>query len=85
MLQVRVRALTSRAAATSHSPIRRGRAVAVTGLRARYIRRESANPPPGMLAGPPPPVAQQHARGLKRSRSPENSYADVPHGDDGGT
>lgn len=35
--------------------------------------------------GPPQPVAPQHSRGLKRSRSPENSYADVQQGDDGGT
>ncbi|KAH7085737.1 chromatin remodelling complex Rsc7/Swp82 subunit-domain-containing protein [Paraphoma chrysanthemicola] len=36
----------------------------------------------GMLAGPPHGVAQQHSRGLKRSRSPENSYGDLQHGDD---
>lgn len=34
-----------------------------------------------MLAGPPQPVAQQPSRGIKRSRSPENSYADVQPGD----
>jgi hypothetical protein len=38
--------------------------------------------PPGALAGPPQAVAQP-SRGLKRSRSPENSYADLQHGDDG--
>jgi hypothetical protein len=36
--------------------------------------------------GPPQSVAQQPSRGTKRSRSPENSYADVQLGDgDGGT
>ncbi|KAF2131613.1 hypothetical protein P153DRAFT_421615 [Dothidotthia symphoricarpi CBS 119687] len=33
------------------------------------------------LRGPPQPVAQQPSRGLKRSRSPENTYGDVQHGD----
>ncbi|KAF2034859.1 hypothetical protein EK21DRAFT_55498 [Setomelanomma holmii] len=36
----------------------------------------------GMLAGPPQAVAQQHSRGLKRSRSPENSYGDLQQGED---
>lgn len=36
---------------------------------------------PGVLTGPPQAVAQQPSRGLKRSRSPENSYADVQQGD----
>ncbi|KAF1924474.1 uncharacterized protein M421DRAFT_279470 [Didymella exigua CBS 183.55] len=34
----------------------------------------------GVLAGPPA-VASQQSRGLKRSRSPENSYGDAPRGD----
>jgi hypothetical protein len=38
---------------------------------------------PGVLVGPPQSVAQQPSRGLKRSRSPENSYGDLQHGEDG--
>lgn len=38
----------------------------------------------GVLVGPPPSVAQQPPRGTKRSRSPENSYGDVQHGDGDG-
>ncbi|XPS98064.1 hypothetical protein M3J09_007278 [Ascochyta lentis] len=34
----------------------------------------------GVLAGPQG-IAQQQSRGLKRSRSPENSYGDAQHGD----
>ncbi|KAI8941362.1 hypothetical protein NX059_002586 [Plenodomus lindquistii] len=34
------------------------------------------------LVGPPQSGAPPHARGLKRSRSPENNYGDVQHGDD---
>lgn len=41
---------------------------------------ESLTRPLGGLAGPQP-VAHTPSRGLKRSRSPENSYADAPHGD----
>ncbi|KAF2856110.1 hypothetical protein T440DRAFT_98108 [Plenodomus tracheiphilus IPT5] len=37
----------------------------------------------GGLVGPPQAGAQPHARGLKRSRSPENNYGDVQHADDG--
>lgn len=36
----------------------------------------------GVLVGPPQPVGQQLSRGLKRSRSPENSYGEVQQGDD---
>jgi hypothetical protein len=65
------------------------RPVTVTTLRTRYIR--CARPYEmamlthlsGMLVGPPQPGAQQPSRGLKRSRSPENSYADLQYGDDG--
>lgn len=39
--------------------------------------------PPGLLVGTPQPVAQQPARGLKRSRSPDNSYGDLQQGEDG--
>ncbi|KAF2002834.1 hypothetical protein P154DRAFT_532704 [Amniculicola lignicola CBS 123094] len=38
----------------------------------------------GVLVGPPQPVAPQPSRGIKRSRSPENSYGDVQHGDPDG-
>jgi hypothetical protein len=38
---------------------------------------------PSGLVGPSQAVAQQPSRGLKRSRSPENSYGDVQQGDDG--
>lgn len=38
---------------------------------------------PGALVGPPQSAAQQQSRSLKRSRSPENSYSDVLHADDG--
>ncbi|KAL6706478.1 hypothetical protein ACN47E_005417 [Coniothyrium glycines] len=41
----------------------------------------SALNPAGLVAQPQA-VPQQTSRGLKRSRSPENSYADVPQGDD---
>ncbi|KAF2189792.1 hypothetical protein K469DRAFT_48116 [Zopfia rhizophila CBS 207.26] len=37
----------------------------------------------GVLVGPPQSVAPQPSRGLKRSRSPDNSYGDVSHGDIG--
>ncbi|KAH6392464.1 hypothetical protein HBI14_198700 [Parastagonospora nodorum] len=36
----------------------------------------------GVLVGPSQPAAQQPSRGLKRSRSPENSYADLQYGED---
>jgi hypothetical protein len=36
---------------------------------------------PGVLVGPPQSVAQQPSRGIKRSRSPDNSYGDVQSGD----
>lgn len=39
--------------------------------------------PLGLLVGAPQPVAQQPTRGLKRSRSPENSYGDLQQGEDG--
>lgn len=41
---------------------------------------ESLTRPLGALAGPPA-LAQQQSRGLKRSRSPDNSYGDAQHGD----
>ncbi|KAF2120741.1 chromatin remodelling complex Rsc7/Swp82 subunit-domain-containing protein [Lophiotrema nucula] len=36
---------------------------------------------PGVLQGPPQAVAQQQSRGIKRSRSPENSYGEILQGD----
>jgi hypothetical protein len=76
--------LRARCTTTSHQV-----AGATRWLRARCIR--CAHPhtlamltrPPGALAGPLQAVAQPPSRGLKRSRSPENSYADLQHGDDG--
>lgn len=41
---------------------------------------QSLTRPLGVLAGPQA-VAPQQSRGLKRSRSPENSYGDAQHGD----
>jgi hypothetical protein len=35
----------------------------------------------GLVGPPPQQVAQQPSRGLKRSRSPDNSYGDAQHGD----
>jgi hypothetical protein len=63
--------------------------VTATGLRTCYIRRarpssmEMLTHRPGVLVGQPQNVAQQPSRGLKRSRSPENSYADLQYGEDG--
>ncbi|KAF2195738.1 hypothetical protein K469DRAFT_17591 [Zopfia rhizophila CBS 207.26] len=39
--------------------------------------------PSSVLVGAPQPVTQQPSRGIKRSRSPENGYGDVQHGDYG--
>jgi hypothetical protein len=75
--------------ARARAPSRRSRDSSIAGgvpvTSAARVRRtmQMLTQFPGALAGPPPSVAQQPSRGLKRSRSPENSYADLQYGEDG--
>ena len=61
-----------------HSPARASVTSAAARLGLHHADRSSIG-----LVGPLQPVAQQPSRGIKRSRSPENSYGDLQTGENG--